>query len=77
MVPCYEKLHFHLQDLQALHILLPRYLAALTPPTANTPDTACLALETITFRLRTLCMQSATSFLDWINTWFLPVTLPF
>lgn len=48
-------------DLHALFIFFPRYRAALTPPAASSPDTACLALETITRRLNALLVQPAAS----------------
>lgn len=54
----------HLQDFQALHILSPRYLMALTPPTARRPEIACLVLENITFRLRIFCIHFVASSLE-------------
>lgn len=58
MLQCY------VQDFQALDIFLARYRAAVTPPEARKPDTACLALEIITVRRRTLCTHLAASSLD-------------
>lgn len=55
---------YHVQDFQAFSILFARYLMALTPPTATRPDTACLALETITLRLKTPRIHSAASSLE-------------
>lgn len=54
--------------LQAFWILLARYLIAFTPPTANRPDTACLALEIITLRFKTFCMHFAASSLEGITS---------
>ena len=59
---------YHLQDFQALHILLERYLTAVTAPTVSRPETACLVLETMTVRLRTFCMHFAASSLEPIKT---------
>jgi len=56
----------HLHDFQALLILLATYMVAFTPPTASRPDMACLALETITLRLKILCKQFAAPSLELI-----------
>lgn len=58
----------HVQDFQAFRILLARYVVALIPPAASRPEMACLALETMTVRLRTFCMHLAASSLEPIMT---------
>lgn len=58
----------YVQDFQAFCIFLVRYLTALTPPAASRPDTACLVLETITFRLRIFCMHLLASSLEQTTT---------
>lgn len=58
------KAKYHVHDLQAFCILFVRYLAALMLPTVSRPDTACLALETMTVRLKTFCMHFAASSLE-------------
>ena len=61
-----QHLKYHVYDFQAFLIFLARYLIPLTAPTASRPETACLALETITFRFRIFCMHFAASSLELI-----------
>jgi len=76
----YEYIKNHLHDFQALLTFLVRYLLAFIAPTARRPDTACLALETITLRLRILCKELAASSLKllWVSFMALPeIIIPF
>lgn len=57
-------MHYDVQDFQALRTLLATYRLALTQPVTMRPDIACLALETITLRLKTACKHRAASSLD-------------
>lgn len=65
---------FHDREFQALRIFWERYIVALIAPAAKKPDTACLALETITLRFITFSIHLAAASLEPIQT--SPETLP-
>ena len=65
---------FHDREFQALRIFWERYIVALIAPAAKKPETACLALDTITLRFITFSIQFAASSLEAIQT--SPETLP-
>lgn len=59
----------YVPDFQALDIFFPRYRAAFTPPAARKPDTACLALETITKFLKAFLTHLAATSLEETAIW--------